>query len=81
MTYSYGAISDAGKMWIDDLMGSAPESGFPDLDPSSMTEIERDTLAAYLAAEDGSLSPEDMEFSSRVAAEIENLEAEESNLI
>ena len=77
MTYSYDAISDAGKGWINDLMRSAPESGFPDIDPSSMTEDERDTLAIYLAAEDGGLSSEDMEFSARVAKEIENLDGED----
>lgn len=77
MKYNYSGISSNGQSWIDDLKRHAPETGFPDLDPSDMTESERDTLAAYLRDDDGSLSESDMDFSSEVADEIEALEPEE----
>ena len=76
MKYNYRGISRNGQTWINDLKGSAPETRFPDLDPSDMTESERDKLADYLRQDDGSLSESDMRFSSEVADEIEALEPE-----
>lgn len=71
--YDYSSISADGQSWINDLKSAAPESAFPELEPSDMTEIERDILASYLCCDDGSLSAESLEFSAAVGAEIEAL--------
>jgi hypothetical protein len=75
-TYNYRNISSAGITWINDLQGSSPESAFPEVDPENMDEGDRDKLAAYLRAADGSLSARDLAFSGEVADEIEALEPE-----
>lgn len=69
----YRKLSYDGQAWIEDLMGSADETGFPDIDPTQMTEEERDKLANYLDHDDGSLSAKVLEFSRSIAAEVREL--------
>ena len=79
MKYDYSNISSQGQSWIDDLQRHAEDTRFPEVDPSNMSAEERDTLANYLRADDGSLSERDQKFSGEVADEIEALEPEEED--
>lgn len=69
--YDYRDI--ARSSWVADLYRARPESGFPPLDPRHMSADDVHTLAAYLRADDDSLSEEDIEFSRGAADQIEAL--------
>ena len=77
-TYNYRNISSDGISWINDLKRHPEETYFPNIDPEAMDEGDRDKLAAYLRADDGSLNERDLKFSREIADEIDALKREET---
>ena len=74
--YDYRDLSAEAVGWIHDLKVHADDTGFPDIDPTSMSSSEVDLLADYLSGDDGSLSEEDQDLSDSVAEEVRNLARE-----
>jgi hypothetical protein len=70
----YDASGVTGSDFIRDLLRHAPETGCPSVALDKLTESDRETLVAYLRADDGSISEEDQELLGEAADEIEALE-------
>lgn len=73
MTFDYRHLSGSAITWINDLRTHAADTNFPDIDPSAMSESERDILVAWLRDDDGSLNEADLELSCEVADGLEKL--------